>query len=79
MGRPNRCIGYNKISGNNSVVRNASGRLMPMDVSAKMYSLSVDSSVAVLAEILLRSPWKFFIFTIKICIYRIKVSKNKLI
>ena len=33
------------------------------------------TSVAVLAEILLRSPRKFFIFIIKIYIYRIKVSK----
>ena len=39
--------------------------------------LSVHSSVAVLAEILLRSPRKIFIFNIKKIIYRIKVSKNK--
>ena len=39
----------------------------------------VSSSVAVLAEILLRSPRKVFVFTIKKCIYRIKVSKNKFI
>ena len=33
-------------------------------------------SVAVLAEILLRSPRKLFIFTIKKNIFRIKVSKK---
>ena len=37
------------------------------------------SSVAVLAEILLRSPQKIFIFIIKKYVYRIKVSKNKII
>ena len=36
-------------------------------------------SSAVLAEISLRSPRKLFIFIIKKYIYRIKVSKNKLI
>ena len=36
-------------------------------------------SVAVVAEILLRSPWKLFIFTIKKYIYRRKASKKKLI
>ena len=36
-------------------------------------------SVAVLAEIPLRSPRKLFIFIIKKIIYRIKVSKNQLI
>ena len=37
------------------------------------------SSVAVLAEILLRSPRKLFIFIIKKIICRIELSKNKLI
>ena len=37
------------------------------------------TSVAVPAEILLRSPWKLFIFIIKTYFYRIKVSKNKII
>ena len=36
-------------------------------------------SVAVLAEISLKPPRKIFIFIIKKYIYRIKVSKNKLI
>ena len=39
----------------------------------------VSGSVAVLAEISLRSPRKIFILTIKSYIYRIKVSKNRLI
>ena len=39
----------------------------------------VRGSVAVLAEILLRSPRKLVIFIIKKYIYSIKVSKNKLI
>ena len=39
----------------------------------------VQTSVAVLAEMSLSSPRKLFIFIIKKCIYRIKVSKNKLI
>ena len=33
-------------------------------------------SVAVLAEILLSSPWKLFIFIIKKYVYRIKVSNK---
>ena len=37
------------------------------------------TSVAVLAEISLRSPRKLFIFIIKKIIYRIKISKNKFI
>ena len=35
-------------------------------------------SVAVLAEISLRSPRKLFIFIIKKYFYRVKVSKNKI-
>ena len=39
----------------------------------------VYTSVAVLAEIPLRSPQKLFIFIIKIYIFWLKVSKNKII
>ena len=43
-----------------------------------VYELSaVTASVAILAEILLRSPRKLFVFTIKKYIDRIEVSKNK--
>ena len=42
-------------------------------------SKGVANSVAVLAEILLRSPRKLFTCIIKKINYRIKVSKNKII
>ena len=48
------------------------------EVSGKP-DIRVISSVAVLAEILLRSPWKIFIFIIKKYVYRIKVSKKLII
>ena len=40
--------------------------------------IKVENRVAILAEILLRSPRKLFIFLIKKYIYRIKVSNNKM-
>ena len=43
---------------------------------AKMFFGITVTSAAVLAEILLRSPRKLFIFIIKKHIYTIKVSKN---
>ena len=43
-----------------------------------MIKILCRTSVADLAEISLRSPWKLCIFIIKIYIYRIKVSKNNL-
>ena len=57
------------------------------DISAKKEALDenrlgaelVLGSVAFLAEIAFRSPRKLFIFIIKTYIYRIEVSKNKLI
>ena len=41
-----------------------------------IHSRALLPSVAVLAEISLRSPRKLFVFIIKKIIYRIKVSKN---
>ena len=46
------------------------------DTCTKWQMLSLIFSVAVLAEIPLRSPRKLFIFIIKIYIYRMKVSKK---
>ena len=46
-------------------------------IKAQNSMLSRLSSVAVLAEIPLRSQRKLLIFIIKKCIYRMKVSKNK--
>ena len=46
-------------------------------VETLMFGYAV-TSVAVLAETLLRSPWKLFIFIIKKYIYRINASKKKL-
>ena len=47
------------------------------DLIGKDGTARVESSVAVLAEITLRSPQKIFILIIKKYIYRIKVKKNK--
>ena len=46
---------------------------------ANVHVDAVVFSVAVLAEIPLRSPQKIFILILKKNIYRIKVSKNKFI
>ena len=53
--------------------------MMTFPKSVRLAYLALLSSVAVLAEILLRSPQKIFIFIIKKNIFLVKVSKYKII